>query len=65
MTATIAAELGAAAEAINSYQRRVAALAGTVGNNDEDLLIAIHEAERALGVAARSIRRAIKVASPR
>jgi hypothetical protein len=65
MTATIAAELGAAAEAINSYQRRVAALAGTVGKNDDDLLIAIHEAERALGVAERSIRRAIKVASPR
>ncbi len=59
------AELSAAAEAISDYQRRVGALAGNVGRDRDDLLTAIYEAERSLGVAERSIRRAIKVASTR
>jgi hypothetical protein len=59
------AELSAAAEAIGDYQRRVGALAGAVGRDRDDLLAAIYEAERSLGVAQRSLRRAIKVASPR
>jgi hypothetical protein len=63
MSATIAAELGAAAEAIAGYRRRVRALADGVGRDAEDLLTAIHEAERSLGVTERSIRRAIKVAT--
>ena len=63
-TATVA-ELSAAAEAIGEYQRRVGALANSVGKDRDDLLTAIYEAERSLGVAERSIRRAIKVASPR
>jgi hypothetical protein len=59
------AELSAAAEAIGDYQRRVGALAGGVGTDRDDLLTAIYEAERSLGVAERSIRRAIKKASMR
>ena len=60
---TTAAELGAAAEAIGEYRRRVGGLASGVGKDREDLLTAIHEAERTLGVAERAIRRAIKAAS--
>ena len=63
MIETIAAELGAAAEAITDYQRRVGALAGRIGTEHDDLVTAIYEAERSLGVAERSIRRALKVAS--
>ena len=59
------AELSSAAEAIGDYGRRVGALASNVGKDREDLLTAIHEAQRSLGIAERSIRRAIKVASPR
>jgi hypothetical protein len=61
----ITAELGAAAEAIGEYQRRVGALSGGVGSDRDDLRTAIEEAERSLGVAERAIRRAIKVATPR
>jgi hypothetical protein len=61
-TAT-AAELSAAAEAIGSYQRRVAALAGPhLGTEREDLVAAIYEAERALRTAERTLQRALKVA---
>jgi hypothetical protein len=65
MSETVTAELGAAAEAIGIYQQRVAALTSVIGKDDDDLRTAIEEAERAIGVAERSIRRAIKVASPR
>lgn len=62
---TIAAELGAAAEAIADYQRRVGGLSGRVATDRDDLLTAIHEAERSLGVAERAVRRAIKAAARR
>lgn len=61
----IAAELGAAAEAIGDYGRRARALANSVPAERDDLLTAIVEAERSLGLAERAIRRAIKVASKR
>jgi hypothetical protein len=57
------AELGAAVEAIGDYQRRVRALANDVPAERDDLLTAIVEAERSLGVAERAVRRAVKVAS--
>jgi hypothetical protein len=61
--ATILAELSASAEAIGEYQRRVGRLAIGLGADRDDLLRAIEEAERALGVAVRTIRRAMKVAA--
>jgi hypothetical protein len=65
MSDGMVAELSSAAEAIGDYQRRVAALTARVEKERNDLLTAIYEAERALGVADRAIRRAIKVASAR
>ena len=66
MTITaMAAELSAAAEAIGDYQRRVGSLATGVATDRDDLLTAIYEAERSLGVAERAIRRAVKAASAR
>jgi uncharacterized membrane protein len=59
------AELSAAGEAIGDYGRRVGALTNAVPAERDDLLTAIVEAERSLGVAERAIRRAIKVASTR
>jgi hypothetical protein len=59
------AELSAAAEAVGDYRRRVGALAGNVGADDDDLLTAIYEAERSIGVAERAIRRAMKVVAQR
>lgn len=64
MNATITAELAAAAEAIADYQRRVGGLAGTFAPGErDDLVTAIYEAERALGVAERAIRRAGRLAA--
>jgi hypothetical protein len=58
-----AAELSAAAEAIATYQRRVADLvAPHLGSEREDLVAAIYEAERALRTAERLLQRAAKVA---
>ena len=58
-----AAELSAAAEAVGTYQRRVAALAGPhLGSAREDLVAAIYEAERALRTAERVLQRAVKLA---
>ncbi|WP_116997885.1 hypothetical protein [Desertimonas flava] len=65
MNSTTAAELAAAAEAINGYQRRIGRLAATTPGDEADLLTAIYEAERALGVAEKSIRRAVRLASKR
>lgn len=62
MTATIRAELGAAAEAIGSYRSRVAGLIDNVGANHEDLVSAMYEAERALIAAERLLIRAEKLA---
>jgi len=62
-TAATAAELSAAAEAIASYQQRVAALAGPhLGTEREDLVAAIYEAERALRTTERLLQRAVKLA---
>jgi hypothetical protein len=61
------AELSAVAEAIGEYQRRVGGLAaahlGEGRDRDDELVAAIYEAERSLGVAERSLRRALKVAA--
>ena len=62
-SAATAAELSAAAEAIGSYQRRVAALAGPhLGTEREDLVAAIYEAERSLRTTERLLQRAVKLA---
>jgi hypothetical protein len=63
MSTAMVAELSAAAEAIGDYQRRVGALTSGVGKDRDDLLTAIYEAERSIGVAERALRRAIKVAA--
>lgn len=65
MNNTTAAELAAAAEAIGGYQRRVGRLANDTPGDDSDLLTAIYEAERSLGVAEKSIRRAARLATKR
>lgn len=63
MSTSTVAELSSAAEAIGSYQRRVGGLAAKHTDDDrEDLLAAIYEAERSLGIAERTLRRAIKIA---
>ena len=59
-----AAELSAAAEAVDRYRQRVAELATPhLGSEREDLLSAIFEAERALRSAHRLLTRAAKVAT--
>lgn len=65
MNGTTAAELAAAAEAVSDYQRRVGRLVGDTSSDDADLQTAIYEAERALGVAEKSIRRAARIATKR
>ncbi len=62
MTSTVSAELGAAADAINRYRTRVAALVETIGPNHEDLVSAMYEAERSLLSAERLLVRAEKLA---
>jgi hypothetical protein len=64
MNATTSAELAAAAEAIAGYQRRVGGLAGAFAPGErDDLVTAIYEAERALVVAEKAIRRAGRLAA--
>ena len=64
MSDTTAAELGAAAEAIAGYQQRIGRLGeGFTPGDRDDLVSAIHEAERSLEVAEKAIRRAIRLAS--
>jgi hypothetical protein len=63
MSTALVAELSAAAEAIGDYGRRVRALTSGVPADRDDVLTAIVEAERSLGIAERAIRRAIKVAA--
>lgn len=64
MSSSTVAELSSAAEAVSSYQRRVIGLLATFEQGDrEDIVAAIYEAERSLGVAERTLRRAIKLAS--
>jgi hypothetical protein len=62
-TTATGAELAAAAEVVGRYRGRVADLAVThLGDQRDDLVSAIHEAERALRTAERALRRAEKVA---
>jgi len=63
-TTATGAELLAAAEVVGRYRRRVADLAiPHLGDERDDLVSAIHEAERALRTAERALQRAEKVAS--
>jgi hypothetical protein len=63
-TLTTAAELAAAAEAIDRYRERVGDLASAhLGTEREDLVAAIYEAERALRSAQRLLQRAARVAA--
>ena len=63
MSDTTAAELGSAAEALAGYQQRIGNLAAQFAPGErDDLVTAIYEAERALGVAEKTIRRAIRLA---
>jgi len=56
------AELSAAAEAVARYRDRMADLAASMSGENEDLVSAIYEAERALLTAHRSILRAQRLA---
>jgi C4-dicarboxylate-specific signal transduction histidine kinase len=61
--ATIAAELAVMAEGTARYQERVAELrSGNLGEQHDDLVAAIHEAERALRTAQRALIRANRIA---
>ena len=58
-----ARELATIADSIGDYRRRVAALAEPwVGTERDDLVVAIHEAERQLRLAERTLLRAVKSA---
>lgn len=60
---TIAAELTVMAEGTARYQERVAELrSGNLGEEHDDLVSAIHEAERALRTAHRALMRANRIA---
>lgn len=61
MSSTVNAELGAASDAINRYRMRVAGLIEGLGPNNEDLISAMYEAERALLSAERLLTRAEKL----
>ncbi len=59
--ASAAAELAVIADTIERHRVRVAALATPfLGTEREDIVIAIHEAERQLLIAARALRRGVK-----
>ena len=59
--ASAAAELAVMADTIERHRERVAALATPfLGTEREDIVIAIHEAERQLLIAARTLRRGVK-----
>lgn len=58
-----AAELGTIADNVAQYRRRVADLAEPwIGTEREDLVTAIHEAERSLRTAERNLVRAMRTA---
>jgi cob(I)alamin adenosyltransferase len=62
-SASTAAELAAIADNVAQYRGRVAGLAEPwLGSDREDLVTAIHEAERQLRNAERSLVRALRVA---
>lgn len=57
--ATVAAELSVMSEGTDRYAERVADLASSrIDGEHDDLLSAVHEAERALRVAHRALARA-------
>lgn len=61
--ATVAAELSVMSEGAERYAQRVAELASSrIGSDHDDLLSAVHEAERSLRVAHRSLARAQRLA---
>lgn len=61
-TATAAAELSVAADHVETYRERVAALAMPLqGGNHDDVVAAMFEAERALRSASRSLDRAVRL----
>ncbi len=62
-SASTAAELGTIADNVAQYRRRVADLAEPwIGTEREDLVTAIHEAERSLRTAERNLVRAMRTA---
>ena len=62
-SASTAAELGTIADNVAQYRRRVADLAEPwIGTEREDLVLAIHEAERSLRTAERNLVRAMRTA---
>lgn len=63
-TESTAAELGAIADNVAQYRSRVAGLAEPwIGSDRDDVVGAIHEAERQLRSAERTLIRAIKACS--
>ena len=61
-TESTAAELAAIADNVAQYRGRVAGLAEAwVGTDRDDIVSAVHEAERQLRTAERTLNRAIKV----
>lgn len=62
MSSHVAAELSVTAEHVDRYRQHIAALAAPlVGGAHDDVVAAIHEAERALRSAHRQLERAIKL----
>ncbi len=62
-TESTASELATIADNIGEYRARIAALAEAhMGTDRDDLVGAIHEAERQIRVAERGILRAVKLA---
>jgi hypothetical protein len=61
---TALAELSVIADTIERHRERVAGVAEPfLGSDREDVVMAIHEAERQLLMATRTLRRAIKTLS--
>jgi hypothetical protein len=62
-TASIAAELHVITDHVERLRERVGSLAEPfLGTDREDLVATVHEAERQLHMAARSLQRALKTA---
>ena len=62
-TASIAAELHVITDHVERLRERVGSLAEPfLGTDREDLVAIVHEAERQLQMAARSLQRALKTA---
>ena len=62
-TGSTAVELATIADGVGQFRRRVADLAeGWIGSERDDLVTAIHEAERQLRAAERTLLRAARTA---